>query len=265
MELTNFSYAEAHAEFIKFTLSKSADSIKRRRAFRNILFGLQKSAVLRNSAIRFLTLTTSGLMYDSEGYTCYDLSEHWRVLKARIQRLRPIDFERLGYLSHSEVVFYYGRDNLFKRFPFEYFKVITNEGNGVIHVLYRGWFLPYNWLVDNWFDIHLSWEVNIQLVSDLKGSLREVASYVVGQYVCSQDATYVRFSQSVNWVFRGFVTSWNDLKRSVFGECWFNSVSRVYFRHGVVVSRSDIWNEIYLAWKDFIYWRCFRQESLDIY
>ena len=188
---------------------------KRCRAYRNILFGLKKSKII-DADCRFMTLTTSRLQYDMEGYDCKDLNEHFRVLKGRLLRLRPVDLVKAGYISRSDAVYYYGHSKMYKRFPFDYFKVITNEGNGVIHILYRGWFIPYNWLVDNWQDIHNSWEVNIQRIAKLKKSVRGVAGYIVGQYVAGQDVSYVRFSQSWSWVYRGYVEDWNIFKK------WFH-------------------------------------------
>jgi hypothetical protein len=252
MSESNFGSSEVRSRFINF-------SSKRKRAYRNMLFGLQKSHFLSGVSVRFMTLTTSDLMCDSSDYHFCDLSEHWRVLKARIRRLRPIDLERQGYMSHSAIVFYYGHKNLFKRFPFEYFKVITNEGNGVVHVMFRGWYIPYNWLVDNWSDIHLSWEVNIQLVSNLSKDDKKVVSYIVSQYVVTQSSSYVRFSQSVDWVFRGFVVAWRELNADVWR--FERSVGIPDFRGRPIYP----WDLIYKRWSELLYGVCFHQVSLDVF
>jgi len=81
-----------------------------------------------------------------------------------------------------------------------------------LHLLYRGSYLPYNFLVDNWMDIHMTWDVNIKKINLDKS--KGAAGYVVSQYVGAQGSSYVRSSQSWKWVFRGFKTLWYQMKRS---------------------------------------------------
>jgi len=183
---------------------------KQKRAFQTVLSGI-KFAKFGNKDIRFLTLTTSLLCANSEGYVYGSLNNDFQVLKKRIVRYSPFRLFREGYISKNQMSKLYSRDSYFKNFSFEYFKVETNEGNGVLHILYRGNYLPYSFLVDNWTDIHNSWDINIKKIDleDPKGA----SCYVVSQYVTSQESSYVRSSQSWRWVFRGFKSVWYQMKQ----------------------------------------------------
>jgi hypothetical protein len=178
---------------------------KQKRSFHTVLSGLSLSKYGGRS-IRFLTLTTSSLCKESIDYGNGSLNRDFQTLKQRVKRYSPYRLVKEGYLTRSQARYFYRADNYFKKFSFEYFKVLTSEGNGVLHVLCRGSYLPYNFLSDNWFDIHLSFDVNIKLI-DLKKPV-DGALYVVGQYVSSQNSSYVRSSQSWHWVCRGFKTIW---------------------------------------------------------
>jgi hypothetical protein len=164
--------------------------------------------------IRFLTLTTSLICSLQEGYSNKSLNEDFQTLRKRIGRYSPHRLHKEGYITHRNMIKKYGRNNLTKTFNFDYFKVQTGEGNGVLHITYRGSWLPYNFIVDNWQDIHLSFDINIQKVN-LKDT-KQASCYIVSQYVGGQGSSYVRSSQSWNWVYRGFKTKWYNLKQ------WFS-------------------------------------------
>jgi len=80
---------------------------------------------------------------------------------------------------------------------FQYCLVRTSEGFGVLHFLYRGSFIPVEWLRHAWYDIHHAFEVDIRRVYS-EGIVR----YMVVQYMSSQSG-YVRGSSSRLWIFRG--------------------------------------------------------------
>lgn len=148
---------------------------------------------------------------NSVGYDNGSLNSDFQILRKRICRYSPRRLWKEGYISHRNMILKYGRNNSTKNFSFSYFKVETSEVNGVLHILYRGSYLPYNFLVDNWQDIHLSWELNIKNI-DLN-DCRNAACYVVSQYIgVKQGSAYVRSSQSYDWVFRGFKSMWYKLK-----------------------------------------------------
>lgn len=148
---------------------KSTWSKKQKRCYHRILSGL-KRADFKGDHVRFITLTSS----DVSSYAL--LNRHFETLKKRIRRK-------------------FGR--------FEYVKVRTNEGYGVLHILYRGSFISQKWLSYAWADIHFA---SIVWISKVRGSVKRIARYVVGQYVAGQ--SFLRMSCSWGWVCRGFSRRW---------------------------------------------------------
>lgn len=147
--------------------------------------GLIKNEFLNNK-VRFLTLTTAPV-------TAVDLS----------------DIEKLELIRKNF-------DNLKKRFEKEfhkdfgdYFRVSTLEGYGVLHILFAGSYIPYNWLVMNWNEIHGSCIVDIR---EPRGDAYKGAMYVISQYVASQSGKKI-FGYSRNWVYSGFLKDMSDCKK----------------------------------------------------
>ena len=171
-----------------------------------------------NRPVRFLTLTTSSVMAQSVDFVPGVLNSHFQVLRKRILRYSPYRLFVEGYITKDEMSRFYGHSNLFKKFSFDYFKVETNEGNGVLHILYRGSYLPYSWLSSVWSEIHNSPIVNIKLLN-LHDSIK-TSCYIVSQYVSFQYSSYVRSSQSWDWVFHGFKTLWYGLRQSYPKTCF---------------------------------------------
>lgn len=169
---------------------------KQRRAYQRVMTGLQFSGYL-NHPIRFMTLTTSN-------QAPRDVQTSFHVLKERIKR-------EFG--------------------DFEYFKVRTNEGNGVIHILYRGRYIPKWWLKNAWFDIHRTYIVDIRVVRGIKG----LAKYVISQYVCNQRSSYQRCSYSANWVFPGFAKRWYTIRR------WFRQKDDKYWTY---TKAFEVWQKL---------------------
>lgn len=150
---------------------------KQKRGYHRILSGL-KVARNTNTRLRFMTVTTSFENKDT------DIQDSARILIKRIKRRSP---------------------------TFEYYRVKTNEGNGVLHFLFKGAYIPQKWLSNQWNEIHKSPIVDVRNV-DLGG--RGVAAYLVTQYLATQDkATYTRMSWSWGWVFKGFVGRWYLIKK----------------------------------------------------
>jgi len=191
-------------------------NIKQKRAFQTIISGIRLSGY-GNKSIRFLTLTTSLLCKNSEFFEKGSLNNDFQILKKRICRYSPHRLVSEGYISSQKAKSVYRSEKYFKNFNFEYFKVETSEGNGVLHILYRGSYLPYSFLVDNWQTIHNSWDLNIKKIDTSKP--KDSALYVVTQYISSQSSSYVRNSQSWNWVFRGFKQIWYKFARDYRSNC----------------------------------------------
>ena len=190
---------------------------KQKRSFQSILSGLKFSRY-GNRPVRFLTLTTSVVMAQSVDFVPGVLNSHFQILRKRILRYSPYRLYTEGYITKGEMNRLYGHLDLTKKFNFEYFKVETNEGNGVLHIVYRGSYLPYSWISSVWSEIHNSPIVNIKLLDF--NDMKKTSCYIVSQYMSSQGSSYVRSSQSWKWVFRGFKTLWYGLKHSYPKTCF---------------------------------------------
>lgn len=190
---------------------------KDRRAYHRILSGY-KVANQYQRKLRFMTLTTS---YEARKR---NLKEDTNTLVKRIRRRSK---------------------------TFEYFRVRTNEGNGVVHVLYRGSYIPRSWLKAQWEDIHQSWNV------DIRACQRYHAKYVVNQYICEQEG-FTRYSMSGLWLPKGSLAVWH-------GFCKWYYKDRVAlwdaFLHNWVVDQqqsrlvdqqqSRLTNRVDLNWQEF--------------
>jgi len=161
--------------------------------------------------VRFLTLTTSDLQAQTIDFDNGSMNKSFRKLRYRISRITPAKLVQQVYVTTAKARIFYKDLNWLSTLPFDYFKVETNEGNGVLHIVYKGEYLPYDYLVDNWQDIHNSWDVNIKLIDNSKKDLKKASTYIVSQYISHQDSSYVRSSQSWGWVYRGFKRDWRSL------------------------------------------------------
>jgi hypothetical protein len=195
-----------------FKVIKEVDG-NQKRAFKNVLIGIKKRRKQKKK-LRFLTLTMSELQVNTKDFDKQKtLPNNFKVLKERINRLTVKHLVENGYMTNNQAIRKYGRENQRLTFRFDYFKVVTNEGNGVIHIIYDGQYLPYNYLVDNWNDIHNSWNVNIQLVDDLNKDDMRTTNYLVSQYVTNQNCTYSRYSMSKNWYSSFDRGVWDNFRR----------------------------------------------------
>lgn len=177
-------------------------SVKRRRAFHRLLSGLTR-AHARGDALRFLTLTSA------PGGSIRDLRRHFQVLRKRVEH-------EFGFLP-------------------QYWSILTNEGYGVLHIVFKGGFLPQHWLSNAWHSIHGAPIVDIRV---LRGPPHRLANYLIVNYLCKQ--SFERMSWSWGWVFRGFCgvwrsrfASWYRSNRISCIEAWNRLVS-TYSPHSVV-------------------------------
>jgi hypothetical protein len=129
----------------------------------------------------FLTLTSSPKTNHP------DLRKDWDILVKRIRKLFP---------------------------KFQYVKVETFEGYGVIHALYHhafeGWSYSviHSWLSRAWSDIHQAPIVWNSVVGE-KYSIKKVSAYLC-QYMSGQHG-FFRRSTSLNWIFAGYRKKWVSL------------------------------------------------------
>ena len=131
----------------------------------------------RRERLRFMTLTSSPESRDRS------LNADFRALKMRI--LRKFHFKM------------------------KYWKIRTNEGNGVLHIVFRGKYVPQQWLSEQWADIHKSPIVDITSLRETRKGLTGIVFYLVGNYLSTQ--SFERMSWGYSWVFPGFVGCWKRL------------------------------------------------------
>lgn len=191
--------------------SNSDLSKKQKRVYASALSGV-KRAMGRRKNVFFLTLTSAVGSGNK-------LAVHWDLLVKRIRR-------ELNY-------------------KFEYMKVETSEGNGVIHALFHsafdGWKYDaiHAYLSVLWQELHNS---PIVWCTSVGHSVRSKICGYMMQYVSKQTG-FLRQSCSLNWIFKGWRKKMIDLIKKfgfIEGIKVWNSVLR--FFSGQVVSSQIILN-----------------------
>jgi len=163
-------------ELRKFVSKNGSYNKKQRRAFQRLMSGLTVGKS-RRERLRFMTLTSSP---ESIGR---NLNGDFRALKMRIQRKF--------------------------NFKMKYWKIRTNEGNGVLHIVFRGKFIPQRWLSQAWTAIHKSPIVDIRSLYETKRGLKGICFYLIGNYLSKQ--SFERMSWGYSWVWRGFTKTWKHI------------------------------------------------------
>jgi len=150
-------------------------SKKQRHGYHRVLSGVKKG-IYNNERLRLLTLTNK--TWNNR------LNRNFQALKQRIRRA--------GY-------------------RFEYWKCRTSEGGGVLHIVYRGDFIPQDYISECWYEITGdSFVVDIREIN--YDDYKRVARYVVSQhFTAGQGNLYVRSSWSWGWVCKGFVKVWKEI------------------------------------------------------
>lgn len=94
---------------------------------------------------------------------------------------------------------------------FEYFCVRTDEGQGVLHIVFVGSYIPYEVLSPYWEGLTRRWNVSISLVKD---------EYYQGYEMTRQQKT-VKYSQSSGWYPKELRKYWNKIfKRLMDRDHW---------------------------------------------
>jgi len=90
---------------------------------------------------------------------------------------------------------------------FEYVAVRENTRSGLahLHILFRGCYMPFDWVKTNWSDIH---KAKIVYLEKVYGKKRSVACYLA-KYLGKSSLNRYRFWCSSKWCFRGFVGFWH--------------------------------------------------------
>lgn len=153
--------------------------------------------------VRFLTLTTSSVSVDG-----LDSDERLELIQRNFRSLKDRYEKEFGCSLG------------------DYFSVRTLEGNGVIHILFNGKYIPHKWLILNWYELHGSYVVDIR---EPRGDPYKGSMYVISQYVANQKGRKI-FGYSRDWVYRGFVKDlvecrdcckdWSRMDVNSYGVCW---------------------------------------------
>jgi hypothetical protein len=174
---------DERAEY-KSSVNKRAHpwSAHEKKAYTRLMSGMIKNYLL-NKRLIMLTLTTSSLT--GEGLTPNERKElvqmSWKKLKMLIDKYYRID---------------------------SYFKVVTTEGYGVIHILYVGDEIPVDWLMYQWQRIHGSVIVHIEYIY---GTPYDASHYVINQYVSGHGTSFT-YGSSQNWCYRGYLKDMDEIR-----------------------------------------------------
>jgi len=153
----------------------SSWSPKARRWYQRVLSGVTHHLANRRQ-LRVITLTSGPRAPPQD-----EINASWQVLRKRIVRKWSVKME--------------------------YWKLRTSEGNGVLHIIYSGPYIPQRWLSRNWSEIHNSPIVYIQ---KMRFKRKRLVNYLMKHYLPAHDhgGLYTRMSWSWGWVFRGFCGAW---------------------------------------------------------
>ena len=117
---------------------------------------------------------------------------------------------------------------------FEYIKIKTREGNGVLHVIYAGPYIPQPWLSRNWEEIHGAKVVHIRKMYFGMGLRNYLGSYLQDQG---------RLSYSRGWFKSGWASAYRRIQSD--HKCRYVLVSRLGVRPPVFCLR---------AWSKWFFW-----------
>lgn len=131
----------------------------------------------RRERLRFMTLTSSP---ESTGRS---LNADFRALKMRILRKY--------------------------HFKMKYWKIRRNERNGVLHIVFRGKYIPQKCLSKQWAIYIDRLIVNIRSLCETRKGLTGIVFYLVGNYPAKQ--SFELMSWGYSRVFPMFVRSWKGL------------------------------------------------------
>jgi hypothetical protein len=172
---------------------------KKGRLFQRMMSGIRWHG--NDHYLRFMTLTSAD---DSP-----KPGQSWQKMIQRIRRLSPARLVKMGYLNSKQIHHYYPNKPVNEPLKFEYLRVETSEGNGVLHIPYFGDYIPHEWLKDTWLKIHGAW--NVSLSAKPVNSAKKLAGYLLNQEICGQDQLIGNTSWAHPWVFLGFVSKWKLL------------------------------------------------------
>lgn len=200
---------------------------QRKKVFHRVISGLTV-AQFRNEKVRFMTLTSTPTA--TKGMTNDEMFDFLQYNKRRLYKkiekkygFRPVDIT-----------------------------IKTNEGYGVMHILFRGGFISQQWLSDTWNLLTGAYIVDIRIP---RGDPKDGAKYLAGQYLSNQKCTAMRYSMSnncrgsKNWIVPQCMKKWTRLKNLV----------KLHCRR--LDDWSDFRNILFSNWDEFLR----REVSLDVW
>ena len=167
-----------------------------------VLCGMEK-ARCQDKEVWFLTLTTSPVTVEG-----LDDKQKLELIQKNFRSL--LDRYRYEFGEYQD-----GR--CIEKADFgNYFSVRTNEGYGVIHLLYEENNLNEftklnneNWIVNNWNELHGSHIVFNKKCGDDKF---KASHYVISHYVAGQKGL-LQFGYTRNWIYGGFSKDYLEIRK----------------------------------------------------
>lgn len=180
---------------------------KRGRYYHALVSGLEWN---KKKDLRFLTLTSP--------VGAQPIQISWHGFLAVMHKTTVGTLLAGGYLTKYQIENFYDGRKLSDPLDFEYLALVTSEGNGVLHIVTAGDFLPVSFLREHWNRIHggsAGYKGNVQLKIERihygSESYHKLTKYLsIGQYLKNQDK-FVRFSASKGWLFPRYRTLWRGL------------------------------------------------------
>ncbi len=208
--ISGFKIAQARKERVTFmTLSTQYDIQKDdygRRITTRDGKSIPKDPTARRKRMKQLNDATKLLMKNVE----YEITRIMYKRNCKKMALEPYDMLKNGRKKMVQPDIWEK-----SKFKMQYFKVKTDEGGGVMHIVFRKAhyipMIPYRWLAKTWNRIWNSTNVSISEVKITDN--RGMAMYMIGQYYAKQPI--IRMSYGRQWVCQGFTKSFKNLIETV--------------------------------------------------
>lgn len=211
--LSKYSGEDSESSFACYgttNLNKVSWSRKHKRAYGRFISGINRAKAL-GETLRFLTLTSSqSSQRDDLNYNFNRLVRDLRHgKKVRSKKTKKWIWDR-------------------RPCKFQYCKIRTHEGFGVIHAIFRGSFIKQSIIKGLWYKYNKAFMVDVRKVWD---SPKKVAGYLIGNYLMHH--TFFRMAWSVGWIFKGWLKKFKHMIR-------FNGFKKGILFWQVVLKNRDI-------------------------
>ncbi len=122
------------------------------------------------------------------------------------------------------------RKRILRKWPckFDYWKLRTSEGNGVLHIIYSGIYIPVAWLKQNWREIHGG--SYIVFIQKLRGRRKHVVNYL--GFAGAWKYTWKRAS-----TFYDAIYDWNKLMRRKDPEYYYKMKRNLLYEQTLLKKR----------------------------